>query len=59
MRFKQSFSKESLSFAPFLLLPSTFPRKEFERSIKLQTLMNELVHNVAHDYDFLKSSLAR
>ncbi|CAL8121898.1 unnamed protein product [Orchesella dallaii] len=58
MRRKDNFSKESLSFAPFLLLPSTFPRAEFDRSLKLQTLLNELVHRVAHDYDFLHQSLS-
>ncbi|ODN05249.1 Glutathione synthetase [Orchesella cincta] len=58
MRRKDNFSKDSLSFAPFLLLPSTFPRTEFERSLRLQTVLNELVHRVAHDYEFLHQSLS-
>ena len=52
------FSLDSLSFAPFMLLPSSFPRREFEKSLKLQPLINELIHRVANNYEFLKKSLS-
>ncbi|PSN51649.1 Glutathione synthetase [Blattella germanica] len=57
MRSKSNFNKDSLLVAPFILLPSTFPRKEFEKAVKIQIILNELVHKVAHDYEFLSSSL--
>ncbi|XP_021962625.1 glutathione synthetase isoform X1 [Folsomia candida] len=57
MRSKDSFSPDSINFAPFMLLPSTFPRCEFERAVGIQPVLNELMHKVAHDYDFLKNSL--
>ncbi|XP_021934218.1 glutathione synthetase-like isoform X2 [Zootermopsis nevadensis] len=57
MRSKLNFSKDSLQFAPFVLLPSTFPQKEFKKAVEIQIILNELVHKVAHDYEFLSSSL--
>lgn len=59
MRFKDSFSENSITFAPFLLLPSTFPKCEFEKSVNIQPVINELVHKVAHDYDFLRNCLEK
>jgi glutathione synthase len=40
------------------LTPSLYPRKEFEKAINLQTVLNELVHKVAHDDEFLRTTLA-
>ncbi|KAF4524344.1 hypothetical protein B566_EDAN015897 [Ephemera danica] len=57
MRSKINFNSDVLQFAPFALLPSTFPRKEFEKAINIQPILNELMHKVAHDYEFLYSSL--
>lgn len=45
-------------FAPFVLTPSLYPRSEFEKAINLQTVLNELIHNVAHDTEFLRETLA-
>ena len=45
-------------FAPFVLTPSLYPRSEFEKAINLQTVLNELIHNVAHDSKFLRETLA-
>ena len=59
MRRKDAFDRDALHFAPFLLLPSPFPRQEFDRAVKLQTLLNELIHKVAHDRDFLTRTLAK
>jgi len=51
------FDRDALHFAPFLLFPTPFPREEFHKAVELQTVLNELMHKVAHDYDFLKESL--
>lgn len=59
MRSRDNFSTDSINFAPFLLLPSTFPRTEFERSVRIQPVLNELIHKVAHDYKFLKNCLEK
>jgi len=57
MRQRNNFDKDALHFAPFVLLPTPFPLDEYEKSVKLQPILNELMHKVAHDYDFLKESL--
>jgi len=59
MRRKEPYDRDSLHFAPFCLLPSPFPRQEFERAVELQTLLNELMHKVAHDFDFLEETLGK
>lgn len=41
-----------------MLTPSLYPRKEFEKAINLQTVLNELIHNVAYDEEFLRNTLA-
>jgi len=58
MRSKTNFSPDSLNFAPFILTPSSFPRKQFERALKIQTVLNELTHLIAHDEEFLRKTLA-
>lgn len=57
MRSKSNFSTDSLYFAPFVLLPSPFPRKEFKKAVDLQPDLNELMHRVAHNRKFLTDSL--
>ncbi|XP_055914071.1 glutathione synthetase-like isoform X2 [Eupeodes corollae] len=58
MRSKTKFSPDALNFAPFILTPSSFPRKEFEKAVDLQCILNELMHFVAHDDEFLTTTLA-
>ena len=58
MRSKSNYSPDSLNFAPFILTPSSFPRHEFEKAVALQTILNRLMHNVAHDEEFLTTTLA-
>ncbi|GAB0086212.1 Glutathione synthetase [Sergentomyia squamirostris] len=58
MRSKVNFNPDAMQFAPFVLVPSSFPRKEFEKAVKLQPILNELMHKVAHDTEFLMSTLA-
>ncbi|XP_063988879.1 glutathione synthetase-like [Diachasmimorpha longicaudata] len=50
-------TKDIIQFAPFALLPSVFPRKEFEDACEIQAILNTLMHRVAHDYEFLKGTL--
>lgn len=57
MRSKRNFSEDAVYFAPFALLPSTFPRKEFHRAVEIQLILNELMHRVAHDREFLTTTL--
>lgn len=73
IRSKRNFSEDSLNFAPFSLLPSVFPKGLFREAVQLQvspkktikphiigdlqTTLNELMHKVAHDRDFLKQTL--
>ncbi|KAM3961425.1 glutathione synthetase isoform 2-T2 [Aphomia sociella] len=57
MRDKKHFTKDSIQIAPFVLLPSPFPRTEFTKAIELQPVLNELMHKVAHNDDFLEQTL--
>lgn len=43
---------------PVTLLPSKFPKKQFDFAKEIQPYVGELVHNIANDHDFLKESLA-
>nr|XP_040223858.2 glutathione synthetase-like isoform X2 [Anopheles coluzzii] len=58
MRSKQDFNPDALLFAPFILTPSSFPRKEFQKAVEMQPLLNELIHAVAHDSQFLLATLS-
>ena len=44
MRQKSKFDRDALHFAPFVLLPSPFPKDEYYKAVKLQTVLNELMH---------------
>ena len=57
MRSKESFNKNQVQILPFTLLPSSFPRKNFEKAKNIQVLLNELIHKAAHDKDFITKSL--
>ncbi|KAL1513811.1 hypothetical protein ABEB36_003167 [Hypothenemus hampei] len=57
IRSRTAFSEDSIDCAPFILLPSTFPRKEFQKAVEIQTTLNELMHWVAHDQEFLRETL--
>ena len=46
MRRKDQFDRDALHFAPFVLFPTSFPRDEFYKSVKLQQVLNELMHKV-------------
>ncbi|CAH0696373.1 unnamed protein product [Spodoptera exigua] len=57
MRDKKHFNKDVIQVAPFVLLPSPFPRTEFEKAVELQPILNELMHKVAHNNEFLEHTL--
>ncbi|XP_012228885.1 glutathione synthetase-like [Linepithema humile] len=57
LRSKVNFNRDVLQFAPFALFPSPFPREEFQNACDIQIILNNLIHKVAHDYDFLKETL--
>jgi hypothetical protein len=59
MRTKDNFNEDQVQIAPFLLLPSCYPKKEFELAKEVQILINELMHNVAHNYEFLSNTLKK
>lgn len=39
-------------------MPTLFPRGEFKKAVQLQPVLNELMHRVAHDFEFLRETLA-
>ncbi|XP_003704661.1 glutathione synthetase [Megachile rotundata] len=57
MRSKERFNKNQVQVLPFTLLPSSFPKQNFEKAKSIQVLLNELIHKVAHNDDFLRKSL--
>ncbi|XP_011863847.1 PREDICTED: glutathione synthetase-like [Vollenhovia emeryi] len=57
MRSRKNFNMDQVQVLPVTLLPSSFPRKAFLAVKNVQTLLNELIHKVAHDKEFLASSL--
>ena len=59
MRSKENYSPDQVQITPFLLLPSIYPKKQFQLVTEVQTLLNELMHNVAYDYKFLSDTLKR
>ncbi|VVC36690.1 Hypothetical protein CINCED_3A006268 [Cinara cedri] len=59
MRSKTQFSNDSLTVVPFTLLPSVFPRAEFQKAIAIQPALNELTHRVSNDHEFLFSCLEK
>jgi len=59
IRSTKQFNRDQVQILPFTLLPSSFPRKCFENVKSIQTILNKLIHKVAHDREFLKNSLGR
>ncbi|KAL3286958.1 hypothetical protein HHI36_001444 [Cryptolaemus montrouzieri] len=57
MRSKKAFSEDQVQFAPYVLIPSCFPRNEFNKAVALQPILNELMHRAAHDEVFLTETL--
>lgn len=45
--------------SPVTLMPSIYPRSEFEYAFNLQNSFNQLIFSVSNDYEFLKDSLKK
>ncbi|GAB1867635.1 Glutathione synthetase [Camponotus japonicus] len=56
-RSMKNYSKDQVQLLPFTLIPSSFPQKPFFTVKNVQVLLNQLVHKVAYDKEFLTSSL--
>lgn len=41
------------------ILPSKFPASAYHQALAVQPVYNELYYKVAHDYQFMKDTLAR
>ncbi|KAK3085634.1 hypothetical protein FSP39_006463 [Pinctada imbricata] len=50
-------SSDTVNPAPMTLFPSVVPRCSLEEAKSLQTKFNLLMHNVAHDHEFLEKCL--
>lgn len=59
MRSRKNFNKDQVQILPFTLIPSSFPKKAFLLVKNVQILLNELIHKVAYNKEFLTSSLKR
>lgn len=59
MKSKKHFNKDQVQILPFTLLPTSFPRRSFETAKSIQTLLNQLIHKVAYDKEFITTSLKR
>ncbi|XP_076249666.1 glutathione synthetase isoform X2 [Calliopsis andreniformis] len=57
MRPKDHFNKNQMQVLPFTLLPSSFPKKYFQKVKSIQVLLNELMHKTAHNNSFITKSL--
>lgn len=59
MRSTKNYNKDQVQILPFTLIPSSFPEKPFFTVKSVQVLLNELIHKVAYDKEFLTNSLKR
>ena len=55
MRRKTHYDRDALHFAPFVLFPSPFPEKNFDRIVNIQLVVNELFHKVKLAQIFAKN----
>ncbi|EFN74269.1 Glutathione synthetase [Camponotus floridanus] len=56
-RSMKNYSKDQVQLLPFTLIPSSFPQKPFLIVKNVQVLLNQLIHKVAYDKEFLTNSL--
>ncbi|CAG9861286.1 unnamed protein product [Phyllotreta striolata] len=55
MRSKVNFSEDIVQIAPFILTPTSIPSREFNKVVELQTILQELLHKIANDREFIKA----
>lgn len=58
-RSMKNYNRDQVQLLPFTLIPSSFPEKPFFIVKNVQVLLNELIHKVAYDKEFLTNSLKR
>lgn len=59
MCFKDNFDRNRVQLARFVLLPTSFPKLEFNKGVVIQTILNKLIHKVAHDNNFISETTKR
>ncbi|XP_034942815.1 glutathione synthetase-like [Chelonus insularis] len=57
MHSNNPFNRNFVRISRFTLLPTSFPEKEFLKAKNIQITLNNLIHKVAYDHDFLTSTL--
>ena len=57
MRCTEKYSHDSIKVTPFLIFPSIFPEVEFRKAKKIQRILNELIHKVDYNNQFLRNVL--
>lgn len=57
MRSKTNFNADVVQCVPFVLFPTVFKADDFNKVVNIQSILNELVHNIANNREFLKKCL--
>lgn len=53
MRSKTNFTEDGVQISPFILVPTAIPRQEFVKVVELQTTLQELLHKIANNKEFI------
>ncbi|KAF7993853.1 hypothetical protein HCN44_011122 [Aphidius gifuensis] len=56
MCFKNNYDRNKVQLSRFVLVPTSFPKLEFEKGIVIQKILNKLIHKVAYDHDFISKT---
>lgn len=59
IRRNEADGKSRTEMGSMMLLPTKFPSSAYNQALAVQRVYNELYLKVAHDYQFMKESLAR
>lgn len=59
MCFKKNYDRNKVQLSRFVLVPTSFPKVEFEKAIVIQKILNKLIHKVAYDHDFIYKTTKR
>ncbi|KAK0181266.1 hypothetical protein PV327_003561 [Microctonus hyperodae] len=57
MHSSDCFDRNCVKISRFTLLPTSFPRNEFEKATSIQATLQKLMHKVAYNQDFLNNTL--
>lgn len=53
---KNNYDRNQVQLSRFVLIPTSFPKFEFEKGIVIQKILNKLIHKVAYDHDFISKT---